>query len=675
MVGPEAVDYSGVWAVRSPAVMMERRRTLQFLGPDVRFRYVPPGLPLPKGIRGLAGWGLIGTAHVEARRRDLTYLAMEDGFLRSAGISGPAARRLSLVADPEGVYYDSSRPSRLERLIQAWETIPASDIAEAEKVMALLRQANLGKYNAASDVEDDDPIFARGAPVVVLDQIAGDRSIAGGASTPDTFAEMLDAALAENPGRTVLARVHPMEGQRGRVGHLRALAAARNVQVYGANVSWASLAKRAHRVYVASSQAGLEALILGVPVSCFGIPAYGGWGLTDDRRPCPRRTARPTLAALVAAAYVQYPIYLDPLTDQPCAASRVGRMLAVSRRRDRETEGPCHVVGVQRWKRPAVEAFIKGSRTVLTWTMDPQVALKRQQASGGRIAGWASRIPESLDAEARARNISLVRLEDGFLRSVGLGSRREPPSSLVADDLGIYYDPARLSRLEQLLRDTDFDPALVAEAASLRQHLVGLRLSKYNVGGVGRPSPYPVGADRRRLLVPGQVTDDESVRRGSGKEVVDNLSLLKAVRAARPDGYLLYKPHPDVEAGVRKGALPAEQVLKWADAVATDWALPDLLEQAEEVHTLTSLSGFEALLRGLDVYTYGRPFYAGWGLTRDQMDFERRGRALTLDQLIAGALLLYPRYIDQRSGLPAEAMDVVRELSSRASRGGAGARS
>jgi capsular polysaccharide export protein len=73
----------------------------------------------------------------------------------------------------------------------------------------------------------------------------------------------------------------------------------------------------------------------------------------------------------------------------------------------------------------------------------------------------------------------------------------------------------------------------------------------------------------------------------------------------------------------------------------------------DAVHVLTSLAGFEALLRGRAVTCHGTPFYAGWGLTRDLAPVPaRRGRALTLDALVAGVLILYPRYLDPVSGLP-----------------------
>jgi len=74
------------------------------------------------------------------------------------------------------------------------------------------------------------------------------------------------------------------------------------------------------------------------------------------------------------------------------------------------------------------------------------------------------------------------------------------------------------------------------------------------------------------------------------------------------------------------------------------------IDACDELHTLTSLAGFDALLRGKRVVVYGMPFYAGWGLTHDvemhQEAAQRRTRVLTLDELVAGALLRYPLYWD-----------------------------
>ena len=650
------------FGVGSIGVALKARRLERFLDGRYRFEFLPPGVPPHRWIDGLAGWGLKGSAPHEARRRGLPYLALEDGFLNTAGVGGRRDPALSLTADRIGVHYDASRPCELEQLIQGAPEPQGEELEEVGRLMRLMVEASLGKYNGAPDVQADDPVFDAGPPVIVVDQIQGDRSIAGGGCTPQAFADMLDAAVAENPGCKVVARVHPVEGRRGRRGHLRALAAARGLELFDRDVSWMSLASRARRVYVATSQAGLEALIAGVPVTCFGLPFYAGWGLTDDRTACPRRTARPSLQALVAAVYLRYLRFLSPLDGARCGAEEVARLLAARRRRDAETAGLSHILGVHRWKDFHIEPFVRGRRTRLSYTMDPEAALARQKAQGGRIVVWASREPPDLAERCAAQGAALVRIEDGFLRSVGLGANLEPPSSLVLDYSGVYYDPARPSDLERLLQTTAFTPDLLREAAALRALVLEGRLSKYNVGSARLSGVFDVADGRRKVLVPGQVADDASVVRGGGR-VRTNLQLLRAVRESRPDAFVVYKPHPDVEAGLRAGEIETADLTGLADAVASRVSIAHLLDQVDEVHTLTSLAGFEALLKGVTVTTYGLPFYAGWALTDDREHCERRNRRLSLDELVAGALILYPRYVHRPSGWPCSALDVARFLS------------
>lgn len=133
-----------------------------------------------------------------------------------------------------------------------------------------------------------------------------------------------------------------------------------------------------------------------------------------------------------------------------------------------------------------------------------------------------------------------------------------------------------------------------------------------------------------------------------------NLRLLIAVRARNPDAFIVYKPHPDVSSGNRVGQVDWAQALQWADHIETTASVIDCLGTCGSVHTMTSLTGFDALLRGIPVYTYGMPFYAGWGLTVDcglQLSAaERRTRRLSLDELVAGVLLRYAVYWDWELG-------------------------
>ncbi|WP_294389580.1 beta-3-deoxy-D-manno-oct-2-ulosonic acid transferase [uncultured Sphingomonas sp.] len=302
--------------------------------------------------------------------------------------------------------------------------------------------------------------------------------------------------------------------------------------------------------------------------------------------------------------------------------------------------------GMAWWKRQRIAQFLWAEgHAPLTFADDAEGALSA--AAGGRIATWPSRAPAGLAGQAGER---LVRVEDGFIRSIGLGADLHPPLSIVVDQSGIYYDPTRPSDLETILQTADFTPDLLARAAALRTLIVERGISKYASAAPLAPAPRRTG--KRVVLVPGQVEDDQSVRLG-GAGIASNLDLLARARAAEPDAYILFKPHPDVDAGHRVGRVPDADLLAHADEVVRGEAMPALLGRVDAVHVLTSLTGFEALLRGLDVTVHGHPFFAGWGLTRDLAGpLPRRTRRLDLDALVAGALILYPRYLDPMTELP-----------------------
>lgn len=101
-----------------------------------------------------------------------------------------------------------------------------------------------------------------------------------------------------------------------------------------------------------------------------------------------------------------------------------------------------------------------------------------------------------------------------------------------------------------------------------------------------------------------------------------------------------------MSSGNRKGRVESAQALLYADHMEQDASVVSCIEACDVVVTMTSLTGFDALLRNKQVVVHGRPFYAGWGLTQDCLPVPRRSRSLSLDELVAGALLHYPLYWD-----------------------------
>ncbi|WP_162789185.1 MULTISPECIES: beta-3-deoxy-D-manno-oct-2-ulosonic acid transferase [Sphingomonas] len=310
-------------------------------------------------------------------------------------------------------------------------------------------------------------------------------------------------------------------------------------------------------------------------------------------------------------------------------------------------------LGIAFWKQSALAPLLwDGARPLPFWRSLPA------ELPAGAVAVWGSKARAEDLAALERRAIPVVEVEDGFLRSAGLGADCIPPLSITVDRRGPYFDHRQPSELEAMLETHEIDPALLDRAARLRAAIVAAGLGKYERGRVPLPR---WGGERRHLLVTGQVEDDRSVL--TGGLGLTNLELLERVRADHPAAFILYKSHPDVEAGHRKGAIPAARMRDLADRIVTDLPIASLLDLADEVHVNTSLAGFEALLRQTPVTTYGVPFYAGWGLTRDLGPVpSRRKRRRTIDELVALALLVYPRYLDPVTGLPCPAEVVVDRL-------------
>ena len=313
------------------------------------------------------------------------------------------------------------------------------------------------------------------------------------------------------------------------------------------------------------------------------------------------------------------------------------------------------------WKFGFVRAYLSPLASRVRFCAFPLDARLRGFDERAQLVVWGLRNIPGLEAFAARRGASIWRMEDGFLRSVGLGSDFVVPASLVLDRQGIYFDPTRPSDLETILQTSEFSPDELRRAASLRESIVSAALSKYNFAQTRAPLARPA-TDKRVLLVPGQVEDDASIRLGC-RDIRTNEGLLAQVRADHPDAYIVFKPHPDLLSENRKaGVLSVERMRELADQVVTDHPLPECLAIADEVHTMTSLVGFEALLRGLPVATYGCPFYAGWGLTRDRHPVARRTRALSLDMLVVGTLIRYPLYLSRETGALTTPEVVIEEL-------------
>jgi capsular polysaccharide export protein len=409
---------------------------------------------------------------------------------------------------------------------------------------------------------------------------------------------------------------------------------------------WHLLSGASAVIIDADDELALIAAIARVPVECVGNGRFAA--LAGG----PSRSA---IRRLFRTFVVEEFTHVDPYSGEPIGLVDAIECCGFWRRLIDSNRDVSGAVGFAFWKRDTVAPLLwAGSERVTFMSAADGVR------TGDRIAVWKSRTPARVLADLQRRSAAIIEVEDGFIRSVGLGADCVPPLSIIVDRLGIYFDPARPSELELLIQSGDFSSELLDRARRLRELIVASGVSKYATGHAALERRDP---SRRHILVPGQVEDDRAVVSGGGG-LTNNLELLRRVRAEAPDAYIIYKPHPDVEAGHRTGAIPDELCLSVADEIVRKEPISALIDLADEVHVNSSLAGFEALLREKPVTTHGVPFYAGWGLTRDLgLVPERRTARRSLDELVAAALLLYPRYLDPVTGLPCPPEVLVQRLT------------
>ena len=610
------------------------RRILSLSGYDIKL-----GKPSETDMIGI--WGHSPTAprgQAVAAKTKSPILRVEDAFLRSVLTGRDGDDPIGLHLDTQGVHFDPGTVCKLEEILRSHPLDDSALLGRARDGIEMLKQQHLSKYNAFDPATPaPDPRY-----VVVIDQTRGDASVKASGADLNTFREMLFYAQTDHPGARIIIKTHPETAAGHRGGYFTQEDCTARIALLDTPISPYTLFEGAIAVYTVSSQMGFEAILSGHKPVVFGQPFYMGWGLTDDRKPLDRRQRNLTRNQLFAAAILLYPKWYDPFHDRLCSFEQATATLTAAARAWRDDHAGWDAHGMRLWKRKPLQRFF--GRYAPVKFLD-EIGTRKQMV-------WAGKTTPALEAHGVAR------IEDGFLRSRGLGADLIAPLSLVVDDLGIYYDPTRPSRLETLIEASPTLPDYARRRAeALVATLIGERLTKYNlVGEVVHHLP-----NGRRILVPGQVEDDASIRLGT-TEINTNRGLLEAARKANPAAVIIYKPHPDVEAGLRKCVVEDAETL--ADVVAHHADPVMLLDQVDEVWTMTSLLGFEALLRGKKVTCLGTPFYAGWGLTDDRaMPLTRRIANPDVIALAHAVLIDYPRYFDPKTKLPCPVEVVVERLA------------
>ncbi|EAH8201332.1 capsular polysaccharide biosynthesis protein [Campylobacter lari] len=589
------------------------------------------------------GWGRkkSGLKAVElAKKYDVKFLLLEDGFLRSLNLGVENSPSFSIIKDDVGIYYDATAPSKLENILNTCE-FSTKELEQSKKAIELIKKEKLSKYNNNLCVPKE--LFGSNEErVLIITQVANDASLKFGLADNFSTQDIINDAIKENPNAKIYIKIHPdvLSGKKQSDFDVQDLPS--KCVIIKENYNPIELLSYFKKVYTKTSGMGFEALMLKRECVCYGMPFYAGWGLTQDKQVCKRRLKKRTLEEVFYAAYILYSEYFNPYLNQKSDIFDTIHILAKYKKIEQANSNTLYFLGFTLWKRWFMKPFFKAKNNKIIFLNSLDGLYKANLKPEDKIFIWGKKYDKSLLAKDFNNAIFLV--EDGFLRSVFLGSDLTRPFSLIIDSKGLYVDPSKPSDLEDILQNHIFDESLKQRAKKLIATITQNKFSKYN--GL-KHEKLNFNTNKKIILIPAQVEDDASMILGGAG--YDTLKLLQSVRKANENAFIVFKPHPDVLSGNRKGLKDKNIILKYCDEIIENVSIDSAINACDEVHTITSTSGFDALLRGKKVVVYGKPFYAGWGLTSDLYEIPRRTRVLSLEELVAGVLILYPRYIHPKS--------------------------
>lgn len=245
--------------------------------------------------------------------------------------------------------------------------------------------------------------------------------------------------------------------------------------------------------------------------------------------------------------------------------------------------------------------------------------------------------------KAKECSLPVYFFEAGFIRSL-TNQRSEPSYSFIVDTRAWHYDASNYSDLEELLSTYQVSGNQKEEARRLIKKITDNYLTKYNHQKIDSKFLSSVDESKKNVLVIDQSFNDASLLLGGADKETFRKMLEDAI-TENPGARIYFKVHPDTlgqgSSSYYLGSFEDKVIVinEEINPIA-------LLKRMDKVYVATSQMGFEALMCGKEVNVYGRPFYSGWGLTKEKNKWPLRQRNLTLEELFYITYVVYTFYID-----------------------------
>ena len=256
----------------------------------------------------------------------------------------------------------------------------------------------------------------------------------------------------------------------------------------------------------------------------------------------------------------------------------------------------------------------------------------------------------------KKKKCQIYRIEDGFIRGIGSNSAMGRKKSLIIEKDNLHYGNLGTSHFERALSNTEYTDQMRCRANELIGKIRNFGILKYNFPLSRKVREYK--SRKIKILIPLQIDSGWSISVSGNR--YNSSDLPEIVRERSPDSYIILKTPPDFSAEqVRNVRSKYRNVV---DYIESELDLDVVLHQVDEVVTVSSTTGFEALIRGKRVVVYGEPFFAGWGLTTDNHVVKNRGRKLELSELVYTSLIDYPYYYSYGKKKQSEVEPIIEEI-------------
>lgn len=614
-----------------------------------------------QNIKGIVVW----KAHYNksqklAKKYNIPLIQIEDAFVGYFEDIHGKIVNIGFYYDANGqVYYSNKDGDIISKTLQNQDYIQ-QNLDDSSLLIRKIVSNKITKFN-----KTNQPQFVptqSAAPILLIDQTFRDKSITVNGHGEKEFQKMYEQAIRLAKEQYNGAKIYIKTYPKGR-GYLQEITKKSEVIFLNDDHNIYDILQHVDEVFTVSSQVGFEALLAGKKVRTFGAPFYAGYGLTNDDIKINR--PKRTLEEVFYASYVKACKYCIAQTE--CSLNEILDVILEHKRLidiDNQVER-YFFYGIPLWKMPHVASFLFKKNLRMIRVKDKKALERNVPTPKDAVVVWGFKGEcESLLNYTENHNIPIITFEDGFIRSLGLGSDFITPYSLVMDRYGIYYNPQQISELEVVLSNFTITPEQKARVQNLCNILVQNKVTKYNVGtkdNVERLQEIKQSANGRKIiLITGQVSDDMSLIKG-GIMISDCRTLTEKVRQENPDAFIIYKHHPDVIVNNRKGYISSHILRKYVDVILKDINIVDVIQISDEVHTITSLAGFEALLHGKKVVHYGLPFYGGYGFTENKSSIHTR-KMIDFDTFCYVTFFLYPRYAVPNVGIALTPEVIVKTL-------------